>query len=138
MNNNHAHPTNSQLVYAHVLHWTSTFGIVFVAISFAIYVFELLPPSVPIEDIVQNWHLTAGELNQKFSLPTGWGWISDILKGDILSFASIVYISGATIICLAAVLGVFLKEKDMIYTTITILQILVLVIAASGFVGAGH
>ncbi len=138
MNNNRVHPDDSQLVYSRVLHWTSTFGIAFVAVAFAVYVFELLPLKVSIQDIVHNWHLGAGELNQTFKLPTGWGWISDILKGDILSFASIVYISGVTIICLAAVIAVFLEEKNMIYAIIAILQILVLVVAASGFVGAGH
>lgn len=138
MNNNHAHPNNAQLVYANVLHWASTLGIVFVVLGFAVYVFELLPLSVSIDDIAQSWHLSAAELNQQYHLPTGWAWVSDILKGDILSFASIVYLSGATIICLVAVAGVFFKEKNIIYTVIAVLQVLVLVFAASGVIGSGH
>lgn len=138
MNNNRAHPNKAQLVYAHVLHWASTLGIVFVVLGFTIYVFELLPLSVSIDDIAKNWHLSAAELNRQYHLPTGWAWVADILKGDILSFASIVYLSAATIFCLVAVAGVFLKEKNVIYTIIAILQILVLVFAASGIVGSGH
>lgn len=138
MNNNHAHPNNAQLVYARVLHWVSTLGIVFVVSGFAVYVFELLPHSVSIDDIARNWHLSAAELNRQFHLPTGWAWVSDILKGDVLSFASIAYLAAATIVCLVAVTGVFFDEKNVIYSIISILQILVLVFAASGIIGSGH
>ena len=138
MNNNHAHPNNAQLVYAHVLHWVSTLGIVLVVSGFAVYVFELLPLSVSIDDIAGNWHRSAAELNHQFHLPTGWVWVSDILKGDVLSFASVAYLAAATIVCLVAVTGVFFNEKNVIYSIISILQILVLVIAASGVIGSGH
>jgi len=134
----HTKPDNAQRVYGQVLHWVSTLGIVFVILGFAIYIFELFPLKVPISDIAQNWHLGAEELNQKFHLPTGWAWVNDMLHGDVLSFASIVYLSGGTIICLAAVAVVFFREKNMIYTTIAVFQILVLVFAASGIIGSGH
>ncbi len=138
MNDNHAHPNNAQLVYAFVLHWVSTLGIFIVVAGFAVYVFELLPQSVAIDAVAKSWHLSAAELNQRYPLPTGWTWVSDILNGDILSFASIVYLSAATILCLLAVAWVFLKEKNGIYTVIALLQVLVLVFAASGIIGSGH
>jgi len=134
----HTKPDNAQRVYGQVLHWVSTLGIVFVILGFAIYIFELFPLKVPISDIAQNWHLGAEELNHTFHLPTGWTWVNDMLHGDVLSFASIVYLAGGTIICLVAVAVVFFREKNMIYTTIAVLQILVLVFAASGIIGSGH
>ncbi len=134
----HSKPNEAQRVYGQVLHWVSTLGIVFVILGFASYILELLPLKVPIQDIAQNWHLGAEELNRQFNLPTGWSWVSDMLHGDILSFASVVYLSAGTIICLAAVTVVFIREKNTIYTTITVLQILVLVFAASGIIGSGH
>lgn len=138
MSENHAHPNKAQLVYAAVLHWVSTIGIVFVIAGFAAYVFGLLPATYPIEEIAGSWHLGSAELNHLYPQPTGWSWVSDILWGDVLSFSSIVYLSAATIVCLVAVAGVFISEKNGIYTGIAILQILVLLVAASGLIGSGH
>ncbi|NTV45032.1 MAG: hypothetical protein HGB11_00535 [Chlorobiales bacterium] len=49
-----------------------------------------------------------------------------------------MFLSTGTIGYLAIVAGVFFKEKDGIYTAISIAQVLILLLAASGIVGGGH
>jgi len=132
------HADRVQMAYARVLSWTSTFGIIFIIAGYLIYVFQLLPFAVAPEAIAAQWHLRAAELHKAVPVPSGWDWIGQLGRGDVLSYASIVYLSSATIICLGAIIPVFIREKDHIYTTVTILQVLVLLFAATGVISGGH
>jgi len=54
-----SHVQKEQLAYAGVLDKLSHFAILFLAGSYATYIFNLLPPKVSIADIAANWHLRA-------------------------------------------------------------------------------
>ena len=132
------HANRIQLTYATVLSWTSTLGIIFVVAGYLVYVFQLLPSSVTPAEVALHWHLRAAELHKIVPVPSGWDWIYQLGRGDVLSYASVVYLSSVTMICLAVIIPLFLKEKDMIYAVMTLLQVLVLVFAAAGIVSGGH
>ncbi len=132
------HANKVQLTYATVLSWTSTLGIIFVVAGYLIYVFQLLPAAVSPAEIAMQWHLRAAEFHKVVPVPSGWDWITQLGRGDVLSYASIVYLSSVTMMCLVVIIPLFLKEKDRIYTMITILQVLVLVFAATGIISGGH
>ncbi len=126
-----------QLVYARVLNTASHVAIFFLAAGYLIYILQLLPSSVPIESIAGNWHLSASEMQQKIHTPSTWVFFSTpgiLFNGDIVSYLSIFYLSMVTVICLAVAAVIFYRGKNYLYTTITILQVLVLLIAASGVI----
>ncbi len=125
-------PDKPQRVYAAVLAWVSICGLVLLGLSYIVYLSRLIPLSVPIEAIADNWHLRADELNAKLHLPQGWNWTDDLMHGDILSFASVIFLAGGTFVCLAAVAVAFIRERDVAYSIIVLLQIGVLLAAAAG------
>jgi hypothetical protein len=132
------HANRIQLTYATVLSWTSTLGIIFVVAGYLVYVLQLLPSAVSPSEVAMHWHLRAAELHKIVPVPSGWDWIYQLGRGDVLSYASVVYLSSVTMLCLAVIIPLFLKEKDMIYSVMTLLQVLVLVFAAAGIVSGGH
>ena len=132
------HANRIQLTYATVLSWTSTLGIIFIVAGYFVYVFQLLPSTVSPAEVAMHWGLRAAELHKIVPVPSGWDWIYQLGRGDVLSYASVVYLSSVTMLCLAVIIPLFLKEKDMIYAVMTLLQVLVLVFAAAGIVSGGH
>ncbi len=132
------HADRVQLAYASVLGFASAVGMILIAAGYLIYVFELLPSAASVAEVAAHWHLRASELHQAVPVPSGWNWIGDLLHGDVLSYASIIYLSASTIFCLAFIIPALIREKDFTYTVITILQVSVLVFAAAGIVSGGH
>ncbi len=127
-----------QLVYAKILETVSSIGFVFLAMGYLVYVLQLLPLSVPIDAIAANWHLKASDMQQKLHTPLGWSFTSgapaSLAQGDIISYLSIFYLAMATIACLVFAAVTFYREKNYIYTTIVVLQVVVLVVAATGLI----
>lgn len=132
------HADRVQLAYASVLGVASTLGMVLIAAGYVLYVFDLLPSAASAADVAAHWHLRASELHRAVPVPSGWDWIGQPGRGDVLSYASIIYLSASTIFCLAFIIPAFIRENDRIYTVITILQVCVLVFAAAGIVSGGH
>jgi hypothetical protein len=82
--------------------------------------------------------LNSHDFLEHFNIQDGWGWVAMLGYGDFLNFIGIAFLSGVTIICYAAIIPTLLKNKDMIYAVIAILEVVVLATAASGFISAGH
>jgi hypothetical protein len=58
--------------------------------------------------------------------------------GDFLNFIGIAMLAGVTIVCYAAIIPMLLKRKDKVYALLALLEVVVLVLAASGVVSGGH
>ncbi|MEI6652905.1 MAG: DUF1634 domain-containing protein, partial [Chlorobiaceae bacterium] len=86
------HASRVQLTYAAVLSWTSTLGIIFIVAGYLVYVFQLLPTAVTPAEIAMQWHLRASEFHKAVPVPSGWDWVSQLGRGDVLSYASVVYL----------------------------------------------
>jgi hypothetical protein len=132
------HADKVQLAYAAVLGKTSTIGIGIIVVGYALYVLQILPSMASPETVAAHWHLRASELHQAIQMPTGWSWISQLGYGDVLTFASLLYLASVTTICLIVLIPVLLKENDRIYAVITSLQVVILLFAAAGIVSGGH
>ncbi len=137
-NNKNIRGSKTQIRYAEVLHWISLIGLALLLAAFALYLSGLLPPLVDPSEVPRMWHLSAEEYTEANNIPTGWGWVQKIAYGDVLSFASLVLLASGTLICFSITLFSFLKDKDWIYSGIIILEIGVLLLAASGLVAGGH
>lgn len=58
-------------------------------------------------------------------------------KGDFLNFLGIAFLAGVTIACYIAVIPVFFRKKDKVYGIFAILEVLLLLLAASGILKTG-
>lgn len=71
-------------------------------------------------------------------VPVGWGWLSLAHKGDFLNFVPIAFLSLVTIVCYLRILPMLYANGDKIYVGIAAVEVLVLVLAASGILAASH
>ena len=69
---------------------------------------------------------------------TGWAWLAVLGKGDFVNFLGIAVLSGVTIICYIGIIPTLLRKKQTAYVIMAIAEVVILVLAASGILAAGH
>lgn len=126
-----------QVAYANVLNAGMLFGLLVLAITFIVYVSGMLQSFVPIEELPKYWGMKAKDYVHALNAPTGWGWVAMIGKGDYLNFIGIAFLAGLTILCYLAMLPILIRKKDTPYVVIAVLEVAVLLLAASGILKAG-
>jgi hypothetical protein len=144
--NPNAEADPDQLLYASILAKGMYLGLGLLLVTFALYLTGILQPGVPIEELPNYWTLSAHEyleaVNHEFlhrpDVVVGWGWTSLLGLGDYLNFVGIALLAAVTIVCYIGILPNLFRRKDWIYGTIAVLEILILVLAASGIVAVGH
>jgi len=124
--------------YARWLAWGMRLGLAFVALGFVAYVTGLLAPHVPIERLPTLWGRSAAELLEQTGVRAGWEWPTLVHRSDMLVLAAIALLASCSIPCLAAVIPVFSRRRESIFVGICILQIAVLIVAASGVLSGAH
>jgi hypothetical protein len=130
--------TREQLVYAAALDIGMKAGLAILIVTFSVYIFGLLAPHVPFEDLPGYWGLPVHEYLEAAQVPWGWSWLGLALTGDYLNFVGIAFLSGVTIVCYARILLYPLKHRDYLFAGIIVAQIAVLLLAASGVLAVGH
>ncbi|HEX8013090.1 MAG TPA: hypothetical protein VF814_19530, partial [Casimicrobiaceae bacterium] len=99
MNRANHYASPEEVRYARVLGLCVAAGLVVLALSFAVYVFEILPPFVPFDQLPGYWGLSAREFARATKMPTGWGWVSLVGNGDVLNLIAIAFLAGLSAIC---------------------------------------
>jgi hypothetical protein len=127
-----------QIVYANLLDIGMKLGLVALIVTFIIYLLGIFPNQIPINELPSLWILSVHEFIEKTNMSTGWGWVKSINKGDYLNFIPLAFLGGLTILCYIRILPIFIKKKDTAYTILTLLEILILVLAAAGIFKVGH
>ena len=123
--------------YATWLAWGSRGGLVLLAVGLALYLGGVAP-QVPIEHLPSLWDRSAAEYLQHAGLKSGWHWASLLHRSDMLVIAGIALLASCSIACLAAVIPVFVRHREHALAWICVGQVVVLVVAASGWLGAAH
>jgi hypothetical protein len=126
-----------QVKYADLLFYGSWAAIAILLITYFVYVSGMLETHVPIDDLSQYWSRPVSEYVHEANIPLGWGWLSLIGKGDFLNFIGIVLLATMTIFCFLTLLPTYLRNKDLPFVVIVILEVLVLCLGASGIFGTG-
>ncbi|MTI85333.1 MAG: DUF1634 domain-containing protein [Firmicutes bacterium] len=127
-----------QVKYANLLLYGSWLGIAVLAITFAMYVFGVVPAYINPADMPQYWSMQSTEYLDAVGLHGGWEWLTLLGSGDFINFLGIAFLAGLTVIgYIILLLPAFIKKKDNAFTAIVITEILVLVLAASGILGSG-
>ncbi len=135
-----------QLIYAKFLGWGMLIGLLLLFLTFFLYASGIVPPAVPHDALGNYWELDAHHYMEGVEedylklghLVTGWSWVKLLGKSDYLNFVGIVVLSSVTILCYLAIIPSLLKKGDKVYVVIAILEVLVLSLAASGILTAGH
>jgi hypothetical protein len=126
-----------QLKYADLLFYGCWLAIAILFITFFIYSFGVRDPLIPIEKLSHYWSMSVHDYIQESGAPTGWGWAAKLGYGDYLNFVGIALLAGLTVVAYLTLIPAYLKQKDKAFVVIAILECLVLIVAASGILGAG-
>jgi hypothetical protein len=137
--------TPEQLLYADILEKGMFFGLALIIVTFILYLTGIMSPAVPLDQIAGYWALPVKQylvaINANFlhlaHPPTGWVWMTLLAKGDFLNFLPIAILGGVTIVCYIAIIPGLFKRGDKAYAIMAIAEVLILTLAASGFLSAG-
>ena len=130
--------THEQLAYADILEISLTIGRYFLVATFIFYVSGITTPKVPLSELTTNWSLSAEQYSHLVGIGTGWDWIRLVQYGDYMNFLGIAFLASITVVCYLRLVPISLRSKDFAFGTIVLLEILVLVLAASGLLAFGH
>ena len=131
------YPSEGQTMYADLLFYGCWISLAVMVVTYCAYVFGLMTPHVPLESITQYWSQPVGHYLKEAHVPVGWGWTSLLGKGDFLNFAGVVLLAGMSVVCYLRILPFLIRKKHTLLAGIAALEVLVLLLAASGLVNAG-
>jgi hypothetical protein len=130
-------PTREQIIYANLLLMGMLAGIIIMIITYLIYATGILSPHVDMQLVSANWGHGIHEYLENTNSPHGWGWTALLMKGDFLNYIGFALLGLMTIFCYLVLVRGFIRKKDWIFAVISILEIVVLSLAASGLLGGG-
>lgn len=141
-----AKASNEQLLYANLLEKGMFFGLILMFITFALYVFGIMPAAIPLVEVANLWNQPVHDyletINHNYigweHLPTGWSWFKLIGKGDFINFVPVAILSGVTIACYLVIVPGLFKRGDKAYAIMALAEALILALAASGLLAVGH
>ena len=131
------HVTEEQIAYTKILDLGMKIGLYALVISFGMYVFGVLEPHVPLQDLPKYWKLPVHDYLQQTHIGQGWSWLYMLNKGDFLNFVGIAFLAGVSIVCYLRVIPMLFRKGDTIYAFLAIAEVTVLVLAASGLLKSG-
>jgi hypothetical protein len=129
--------SEEQIRYATLLNIGMIVGLAIIIVTFIIYLSGVLSSFIPPQDIPKYWGMKSKDFIHVLHTPTGWSWVAMANKGDYLNFIPIAIFAGLSIFCYLAILPILLRKKDMYYVIIALIEVAVLVLAASGIIKSG-
>lgn len=129
--------TEEQILYADILNKGMLIGLLGLVVTFIIYASGILTPKIPLGDVQNYWVMPVSEYLAKSGLHAGWAWLGNLGYGDMLNFLPIAFLSLLTIVCYLAIVPGLLRKKDVAYVVLALIEVIVLVVAASGILGSG-
>ena len=113
-------------------------GLVCLFVTFALYVFGVMEPHVPLQKLPDYWTKNVHEYLELAQLEAGWSWVRMLNRADVINFVGIVILAGVTVLCYLSILPLLLKRRDFVYAVLALLEVIVLLFAASGIIAVGH
>jgi hypothetical protein len=123
-----------QVRYALLLEWGTRVGLLVLLVSFAAYLTGWLPSHVAPNELPRVWSLPVAQYVSQTGAPVGWGWLARLHQGDMLGLAGIALLAGCSAVALLALVPMYAAASDRPFVALTVLQIMVLVAAASGLI----
>jgi hypothetical protein len=129
--------TEEQILYANLLNKGMLVGLLALIVTFVIYAAGILSPKIPLQEVQHYWVMSVKDYLAESGMHAGWAWLGNLGYGDMLNFLPIAFLSAVTIFCYAAIIPGLLRKKDTAYVVLSIVEVIVLVVAASGILGSG-
>jgi hypothetical protein len=126
-----------QVLYAAVLEKGMYIGLFILFITFALYVFGIMEPYIPLEEISTYWSMGVHDYLQETSTSGGWSWLSRLNYGDFINFVGVVILAGVTIVCYIIIIPLLLRRRDFVYAVLAVIEVAILALAASGLLAVG-
>lgn len=161
-----------QLQYARILEKGMYTGLLLMVITFGLYVFGIMKPLIPLEDISTLWATKSGvylttvenkyipeghslkvkvhaqqdaaalqeagaHAPQPQHVLSGWAWFSLLGYADFLNFLPVAILAGITILCYGVIIPGLFARGDKAMGIMAIVEIGILVLAASGILKVG-
>ena len=131
--------TEEQIAYAKFLDLGMKVGFLVLVFTFVMYLAGVLTPYIPVSDLPQYWGLPVKEYLHATDIHSGWSWLGMLDRGDFLNFVGIAFLAGVTVFCYIRIIPILFRKKDTVYGVLAVIEVLVLVLAASGILkGGGH
>ncbi len=130
--------TPEQILYAKILEKGMYIGLLILFITYALYVFGIMDPYIPLDKISSYWSMNVHDYLEHTQIKAGWAWLGMLKYGDFINFIGVAILAGVTIICYAAIIPTLLKNKDTVYAILAVIEVIVLSAAASGILAVGH
>lgn len=127
-----------QLRYALLLDWGTRAGLLVLVLSFAAYVLGWFEPHVPLQRLPELWGQPVGRFLELTQSPTGWGWLALLGRSDVAGLVGIALLAGSSIVCLLALVPLYLRGGDRAYAWLCLAEVAVVLLAASGVLSGGH
>lgn len=131
------HATPEQLLYARILEKGMYFGLLILLITYVLYTFGIVKPYIPLKDIPKYWSMDVHQYLTTAKIEEGWAWVPLVYYGDFLNFVGIAILAGVTIVCFLAIVPILWKQNDKVYACLSLVEAIILGVAASGILGAG-
>jgi hypothetical protein len=129
--------SEEQVLYANVLMIGVLAGLVLMGVTYFIYLTGIFPSHVDMSYLPQVWGKNVNEYLHLTNTPHGWEWTKLLMKGDFLNYIGFALLGLMTVVCYLLLVRGYMRQKDWAYTAISVLEILVLCVAASGILGGG-
>lgn len=130
---NETPPTGWRETYARWMQAGVRIGLVALVASFVLYILGVLPSSLPPAQLPEVWGLPVSQYLARTGAPSGWAWIHRLGQGDVLNMLGVAILSSVTIACYLRVLLPLLRARERILAAIVAAQILVMLVAATGW-----
>ncbi|MBN8486215.1 MAG: hypothetical protein J0M20_00575 [Burkholderiales bacterium] len=127
-----------QAAYARWLARGNQVALVVMLAGFAAYLAGLWSPLVHRRELAGLWHLSARDYLQHTGVPTGWGWFGQLSHSDMTTLLGIALLAACSLPALLIVALSYWRRGERGAAALALLQVAVLLLAASGIIGAGH
>jgi hypothetical protein len=127
-----------QLEFARLLAWGSHAGLALMMLALAASLAGPLTPIVPLEQLPTLWTHPVARFLQETGIPAGWGWASMLQHGDMIGLLGIAVLAGCSALALLVLVPLYLRHGDRAMAAICLVEALVVLVAASGWLGRAH
>ena len=127
-----------ELLYARVLAWGARIGVCAVLLTLILYLSGAVQPLVPLEDMPTYWSLSIDDYQEKSGMRKKWAgvknwqWVRHADRAEFLMYVGMALLAAVTIVCYASILPVLIRKGRRAHSVMVIIELLVLVLAASG------
>jgi len=126
------------LRYAVILEYGVWAALFVLATSYLAYLAGWATPLVPLDQVQQHWGLSHDAFVAATGMPVKWRWLTQLQHPDMANLLGIAMLGLLSCAGLLGVLPVFWRRKDKAFCTAIILELAVVLLAASGVITRGH